>query len=870
MLKPGSVPAPKFSTPMMRQYMEIKKKHPDYLLFYRLGDFYELFMEDAKIGADVLDIVLTSRTRGKDGRIPMAGVPYHAVDSYLSKLVKAGYKVAICEQVSEADGKNLVEREVVRIVTPGTVLDEKSLEKKENNYILSIGYDGEILGVAAADLSTGAFHTTQIKVDNLEYILANELSKFSPSECILSDSLYEDTGILKILSSQECLNVYPFSDWDLFASNAGSYLKDHFGVKTLQSFDIEDKKCSLESSAALLGYLKHTQKDKISHIRRINYYYPGDYVILDKSTIRNLELFSTLRENKRQGSLIGVLDMTCTSMGGRLLRSWVLKPLIDKEKIVERLDAVEVFYGDSEKREELRSYLKHVPDIERLLSRLSAGLGNARDLVSLKEALKTTFAVKGSLKNYTVEFVKDIKKGISEELNLTVDLIEKTIGDEPPVETREGGLVKNGVDENLDSLRKKIKGGKDWVAKLEEKERKRTKISSLKVKFNRVFGYYIEVSKANLNLVPDDYTRKQTLVNAERFITPELKEQEELILSAEEKINEIEYRIFLDTVEKVLEKTEELQWASFAVAGLDCILNFAHLAQKNRYSRPKIVPGNKIEIKDGRHPVVEKILEDVEFVPNDTILNSSDRQLIIVTGPNMAGKSVYIRQTALIVLMAQIGSFVPAKNAGISLADRIFVRSGASDVITSGLSTFMVEMIETAYILNNATENSLIIMDEIGRGTSTYDGISIAWSVAEFLVKNTKAKTLFATHYHELQALAGKFTQIKNYQMAVEEYGEELVFLHRVIPGGASHSHGVAVARMAGVPEEVTRRSVVLLQSLEKRVGSNNIDLKNVSKKKKEAVSKDVEIVEELRKLNLDKITPLEALNKLQELKRRI
>ena len=813
--------APEFTTPMMRQYLDIKQKYSDCLLFFRLGDFYELFMDDAKIGSQVLDITLTSRDRGRDGHIPMAGVPFHAVDSYLAKLVKAGYKVAICEQLTEPDGHGIVERDVVRVVTPGTVLDENSLEKKENNFIISLSMDEKCIGIAVADISTGFFQVSEYELGDLEQILTNELARLNPSECVLPVFLYNHASLLKILKKAKNLSIFPFIDWDVYAAKSKHYLKKHFKVKTLSGYGLEEKTHSLRAGAGLLGYLNFTQKDKVEHIKHIVHFGKKDFVDLDRSTILNLELFTTIREGEKKGSLIHILDKTVTAMGGRKFRQWLLKPLIAADAIQRRYNAVDEFLVKGSTREQLRNKLETISDIERLVSRISVGIGNARDLVNLKEALTGILHIKTMCGEFKAPLTKDLICSMSPDLQNVVTLVAKNIVDFPPFDTKNGGLINLGVNKDLDNLKNTIKSSKDFITQLELTERKRTGITSLKIKFNLVFGYYIEITKSNLQHVPDNYYRKQTLVNAERFITEELKQHEELILTAEEKINALEYQIYLDVVDKVLQKTPLIQQSAQAVSELDCLLSFAHLAEKEHYCKPHIVQTGEITIKEGRHPVVEKLLDDTHFVPNDVTLNQSDHQLLVITGPNMAGKSVFIRQVGLIVLMSQIGSFVPAKEAKLTLVDKIFVRSGASDAITSGLSTFMVEMVETANILNNATSNSLIIMDEIGRGTSTYDGISIAWAVAEYLVTNKKSmpKTLFATHYHELQKLAEKFTaKIKNYQVLVQEKAGELVFLHTVAKGAASHSYGISVADLAGVPKEVTHKAFQVLQSLEKEL----------------------------------------------------
>lgn len=854
-----------FSTPMMKQYIDIKKSYQDCLVFYRMGDFYELFMEDAHIGAKILGITLTGRPRGKDGRIPMAGVPYHAVDSYLTKLVKSGYKVAICEQVSQPNKYGIIDREVIRIVTPGTVLDEKALDKKENNYIIALTIEKNTIGIATADISTGYFSTSEIYTEDIPQTLQGELSRINPSECILPEKLYNDPEILGMLRLERGLNLYCFHEWDDFSTNAKNFLKRHFGVTTLESFGIEDKPSALVSSAALLGYLQHTQKTTVKHIKKITLVSDDGAMILDRSTMINLELFSTIRDHNSQGSLLSIVDETITAMGGRLLRSWIKKPLTSKEALLCRHDSVEAFLNNREKRILLRDILEHVNDIERVLSRLSVNIGNARDLVHLKESLKSIIIIKDELQSFDTSLIEILRENISFDIDTVISLIEDTIVDEPPIDLRSGNIIRPGINEKLDQLRERISGSKAWIVRLEQQERERTGITSLKVRFNKVFGFYIEISKANLHLIPDNYFRKQTLVNAERFITPELKEQEEIILTSEEDGNELEYQLFNETVTKVIGYIQSLQQAAESIAALDCLLNFAHIAQKHSYTRARIVYSGEITIKEGRHPVVESLLEEGAFVPNDVILDTINQQVLIITGPNMAGKSVFIRQVALIVLMNQIGSFIPAKSARLSLVDRIFVRSGASDVITSGLSTFMVEMVETAHILNHATKHSLIIMDEIGRGTSTYDGISIAWAVAEFLVTHfkTSPKTLFATHYHELQELEKDYPKnIKNFHMSVEQNNGQPIFLHIVAPGGASHSYGVAVARLAGVPQAVITRATEILHELESR---------HIEEPQEQTHDEPMPlikhtVIQELEKINIHHMTPLEALNKLAQL----
>lgn len=875
---------PDFATPMMQQYVELKKQYADCLLLFRLGDFYELFMEDAKIGAKILNITLTSRDRGKDGRIPMAGVPYHALDVYLNKLVRAGYKVAICEQLSEPQSGELVVRDVVRIVTPGTILDENSLEKKENNFIATFSFDDSCLGLAYADVSTGVFYATELTFLKFEPTLLNELFKFNPAECILPHNYYNQPKLLNLLLTTRTLNVSPFDQWVHFADDGSAYLKNHFNIASLHGFGLEGLPHAIKASAALLGYLKHTQKDKIGHIKKIVKLSQDDFVELDRSTIFNLELLTTIRQGDKHGSFINYLDKTITSAGGRKLKQWVLKPLRSIEQINKRLDSVEVFIKDIPLRAQITDKLATIFDIERLLSRLSVGIGNARDLVNLKQSLNALLEIRVIIAKSNDSLIRECCENITLAIDSVVEIIAKTIEDNPPIDVKIGGLIKTGVNLELDNLKQRVLHSKDWISSLELTEKKRTGISSLKIRFNQVFGYYIEITKSNIDAVPDNYIRKQTLVNTERFITPELKEQEEFILSADEKIKTIEYDMFLNTVASVLKYTFDIQKAADAIATLDCLLNFVAFAETYGYCRPVISDDNQINIKDSRHPVVEELLVDTQFVPNDVCLDSTAHQLLIITGPNMAGKSVFIRQVALIVLMAQIGCFVPASEAHIGVVDQIFVRSGAADVITAGLSTFMVEMVETANILNNATSNSLIVMDEIGRGTSTYDGISIAWAIAEYLVQGSiTPKTLFATHYHELTELEAKYPKrIKNFQVVVKENNGMPIFLHKVMEGGASHSFGIAVANMAGIPTPVIKSATKLLHDLEAHRNVSGVATEgDLSEAELQSIQRSLENVTsateasealtkvflELQNLDLDNTTPIAALQKLLELK---
>lgn len=849
-----------FSTPMMQQYARIKSDYPDHLLLYRLGDFYELFMEDAHIGAKVLQIVLTRRPRGKDGDIPMAGVPYHAVDRYVGKLVKAGYKVAICEQVSAADGKGIVDRDVVRIITPGTILDEGSLEQKEHNYIMAIRLNEKNIGVAVADISTGLFQATQLnRNEPLKNLISQELVRFHPSEILLHQDDYNNPQLLKIIKLLGDTNITKVDEWKTYTYKPEEQLMNHFRVSTLKGCGFSNEIYAIEAAAAVLGYLKYTQRGNVSHMRTLLSYSPDDSVLLDSSTLSNLEIFRNLHEGKRDGSLLSILDDSQTAMGGRMLQEWLRKPLRSKERIESRLDAVEMFYADSRLRDMVRDLLSELYDIERLISRLSVGIGNAADLVNIASSLESIEKIHHILSNTHQPIAKVLIESLQLDIQEVIQTVRERIVEDPPIDVRGGGLIQSGVHKELDELRTIVKDGKSWLADLEQKEKERTGITTLKVRYNKVFGYYIEISKSFVDKVPKDYIGRQTLVNAERFVTPELKTYEEKILNAQDTIEKIEFDEFQKTVQSVLSHIDILQKVSDAIAYIDCVSNFAYIAIKNQYVRPSLIQKGAIVLTDARHPVVEKYIDDAQFVPNSVTLDHGKNQLHIITGPNMAGKSVFIRQTALVVLMAHIGCFVPARTASISIVDRIFVRSGASDMITSGLSTFMVEMVETAYILNHATPHSLIILDEIGRGTSTYDGVSIAWAVSEYLVKNWKKgpRGLFATHYHELQDLEEVYADsISTYHMAVEDHNGKPVFLHKVVPGGTSHSYGVAVADLAGVPEDVISSAKQKLHALE----SLRID---------PALLKEdygVQLQREILSLEVDAMKPLDALQILHTL----
>ncbi len=808
-----------YNTPMMQQWLGIRKKYRDSLLLFRLGDFYELFEEDAKIGAEVLGIALTSRTRGSDGRVPMCGIPYHALDNYLGKLIKAGYKAAICEQVEDASqASGMVDREVVRVVTPGTVLDDKNLNQKENNYILGLEIEEGALGLAYSDLSTGEIYVYEQEVDDLEKDLAAEVLRIQPAEVISSHRNYNSGEVLRALRVVSEANIYPRDDWERNTRDFEEILKDHFGVMSFEGFGLDRKKDGqgLKAAAALLAYLKETQQSSLKHIKKLTPFWSEDYLRLDPMTIANLELFTTLR-GQRGGSLIEVLDKTHTAFGGRKLRQWLLKPLYSKEKIEKRLDAVEVMTDKSSQRKEIEDILGQVLDIERLLSRIAVGTANPRDLEGLCVSLENLCDLSIYLKENLTPLAYLLPAEDVEKIKPLIKLLKNSIQEDPPATLNDGGYIADGVSAELDEYRDILAGSKEWLADFEQKQRKNTGIESLKVDQNKVFGFYIEVSKANLDKVPEHYIRKQTLVNSERFIVPELKEREQAALEAEERIKILERELFADLLEDILEYVEEAQTVAEGAAKIDVFACLAEVAEKNRYTRPRLVEDSRMEIEGGRHPVVEEILEE-PFVPNDTKMNSDDAQVLLITGPNMAGKSTYLRQTALITLLAQVGSFVPARKASIPVRDQIFTRVGAQDNLSQGQSTFLVEMTETAKILNNCTEKSLVIFDEIGRGTSTFDGMSIAWAVIEYLVKNKEkaALTLFATHYHELTVLGEKFPAVKNLQMAVDKEKDEIVFLYKVVEGKAWQSYGVEVAELAGLPHSVVSRAKSVLQRIKK------------------------------------------------------
>jgi len=819
-----------FNTPMMQQWLRIRKKYPDCVLLFRLGDFYELFEGDAKIGSEVLGIALTSRTRGSDGRVPMCGIPYHALDNYLGKLIKAGHKAAICEQVEDpSQTSGMVERRVVRVVTPGTVLDDKNLTQKENNYIAAIQLEGKEVGLAYADLGTGEIYIHSLETDNLEKELATELLRVQPSEVISSHQNYNRPEVLRALRSIPQANIYPYDNWEQKVRNWEKILKEHFGVVSFEGFGIETGRdeTALESAAALLGYLKETQQSSLPHIKKLTPFWSKDYLRLDAMTISNLELFTTLRGQKG-ATLVNILDNTRTALGGRKLRQWILKPLFSKKKLEKRLDVVQELRDNSAERESLQEILAQILDIERLLSRVSVGTANPRDLEGLEVSLEKSGELSGLLAEKLSPFSYLFPKSLADKIEPAVELLKKWLQEDPPAVLTEGGYIKSGVSDELDEQREILAGSRKWLKDFEEKQRKETGIESLKVDQNKVFGFYIEVSNSNLDKIPDTYIRKQTLVNSERFILPELKEREEQTLRAEQEIKDIERRLFDELLGKILSFLEEIQEAARCVSKVDALASLAAVAEKNRYSRPDLLSSGRLEIIGGRHPVIEQVQDD-PFVPNDIKMEKEEAQVLLITGPNMAGKSTYLRQTALITLLAQLGSFVPARSARIPIRDQIYTRVGASDNLSLGQSTFLVEMAETARILNNCTEKSLVIFDEIGRGTSTFDGMSIAWAVIEYLVKNKNksAYTLFATHYHELTTLGEKFRKIKNLQMAIDKEKEEIIFLYKVVEGSAWESYGIKVGELAGLPSPVVRRAKDVLQRVKKN--QEKISVRGVS-----------------------------------------
>lgn len=818
-------------TPMMRQYFEIKENYKDCILFFRLGDFYEMFFEDAETAARELELVLTGRDCGLEKRAPMCGIPFHASNSYIGRLVAKGYKVAICEQVEDPKvAKGIVKRDVIKVITPGTYTDSSFVEETKNNYIMTIYSDLERnrCSLAITDISTGDFLATEGELE--KGVILDEISKFNPKEIILLDSL--DQELIKdiTLTTPALISRKPI---EYFEENFEEVLNNQFGEKS-NSLSLMVKK----SSNALVKYILDTQKISLTNINDIEVYSLVDFMTIDLSSRRNLELTENLREKSKKGSLLWVLDKTETSMGSRMLRRWIEEPLVNKEKITLRLNAVEELFNDLSLNDSLKEALHDIYDIERILGKISNKNANAKDLIALKTSIGKIPNVKGIIENCTSSLLKNYHHNL-DDLRDIYELLEKSIKEDPSLTLKDGDLIKDGFNSEIDELRLAKTNGKDWISSLENREREFTGIKSLKVGFNKVFGYYIEISKANYSSIPEGrYIRKQTLANAERFITPELKEIEEKLLGASEKLCSLEYDIFLDIRNEVENHIDRLKTTAKIIAELDCISNLAFVALENDFIKPEINEDGETKIENGRHPVVEKVIPKGEFIPNDTIINKDDNQLLIITGPNMAGKSTYMRQVAIITLMCQIGSFVPASKANISVVDKIFTRIGASDDLAGGKSTFMVEMWEVSNILKNATENSLVLLDEVGRGTSTYDGLSIAWSVIEYICKNKnlRCKTLFATHYHELTKLEGEIHGVRNYSVAVKEVDNNIIFLRKIIEGGADQSYGIEVAKLAGIPDEVINRAKEILEKLEMESSKDNLDLalKEVNASKEE------------------------------------
>ena len=854
-------------TPMMQQYYQIKEKYRDAILLFRVGDFYETFGEDAKVASKELNIALTATGRGKGAtrKIPMAGVPFHAVTPYIKQLIKKGYKVAICEQVWDKERKDVETREVVRLITPGTVIEDTFLEERISNYLMCVNLvDGKV-GVAIVDVSTGEFSVTELEDDAAHSSLLNEVERVKPAEIILPESLE-----LALELGRDTCTISRYDDYYFDYKTAYTTLLNHFGVISLDGFGCGELKAGITAAGAVISYLRDTQKKVLSHIKPLKTFSVSDYMVLDSVTVRNLELFNNIRDGTQRGTLISVLDKTLTGMGSRLLKKNLQFPLLDIGEIKRREEAVNEFYADILLRESLKAVFKETYDIERIISRVSYGNANARDLISLKRSLLQINELRVILKKCRAEKIKNARRALkSNTFSEVVDLVERSILEEPPITVKEGGLIKKGFNAELDELRTIKHEGRRWLAEFEEHEKARTGIKSLKVGYNKVFGYYVEVRKTWIEQVPDSYIRKQTLTGAERYITEELKAYEAKALSAEERIKELEYELFERIRKDVAKRAKEIQEAANSIAELDMLLAFADVAAGNGYCCPEVNEGDEIAITAGRHPVVEKEVKE-GFVPNDVRIGE-DNRLMIITGPNMSGKSTFMRQTALIVLMAQLGSFVPAKEAKIGVVDRIFTRVGAYDDLSMGQSSFMVAMSETANILNNATERSLIILDEIGRGTSTLDGVSIAWSVGEYVNQRLKAKTMFATHFYELTELADTFDSVKCYNVSIKEVADEIFFIRKVVEGRGSKSYGIQVAKLAGLPDEVIESAKSVLKRMESEMERERIE--DSEKKvvvKKEYVVQEHPVIEELKTINVEQISPIEALNLLYEVKKKL
>ncbi|MGD2173983.1 MAG: DNA mismatch repair protein MutS [Candidatus Brocadiaceae bacterium] len=860
-------------TPMMKQYLAFKRKHREAVLLFRMGDFYEVFFEDAKLCSRELGLALTSREKGENA-VPMAGFPHHAADTYIKRLIKAGHRVAICEQVQDpAEATGLVERDVTRVMTPGTLTEEHILDSRTNNFLAAVSMDRELAGVAWVDLSTGKFQVEEVPPDSV----ADSLNRIAPAECLLPEepsSGEDEAGALVQSLSEPCM-VTRRPPWEFAADEGRRLLNDHFSTHNLAGFGLDGMGPSLGAAGALLAYLQETQRSAPGHIRKVEKFTGDRFLILDSTTRRSLELVETLRTGEQKGSLLSILDRTATPMGARLLRSWILTPLRRKEEIERRLDAVEALFGRKRLRRDVTDALKDIYDIERLSTKVHCERANARDLVALHDSLSHVPGLRELLADADAELLEDCRDRL-DAVPEAGGLIEAAIKPDPPTTVTEGDIIRDGFNPELDEVRRTAREGKDWIAGFEAREAERTGIPSLKVGYNKVFGYYIEVTNTHRDKVPDDYVRKQTLKNAERYITPELKERESAVLGAGERAKELEYELFQEIRDEVSSHTERLQRTAAALAELDVLTCLARVAAEAGYVRPEITEERVLRVSDGRHPVLEQTLEE-QFVPNDIEMDAGETCLLVITGPNMSGKSVYIRQTALIVLMAQMGSFVPAREAEIGLADRIFTRVGASDEQQRGRSTFMVEMLEAANILNNATGRSLIILDEVGRGTSTFDGVSIAWATAEYIHDNLRSRTLFATHYHELAQLANTLDGVRNLNVAVREWEGKVIFLHRVVPGSTDRSYGIHVAKLAGVPGDVLQRARQILALLEENAMGPDDEPRFVPQRQPQAGPRassvqvplfkplDSRVREELLALDPDKMTPLEALRKLNQ-----
>lgn len=867
-------------TPMMRQYFEIKNNYPDYILFYRLGDFYEMFFDDAVTASRELELTLTGRNCGLEERAPLCGVPYHAADVYLSRLVEKGYKVAICEQVEDpATAKGLVKREVVRILTPGTVIDPAFLDERENNYVLALS-EKNAWSVAYADITTGELKTTLFDPEKGTDRVLEEILKVKPREIIVSKTFDGLHNIIMSTLSAEGYTMTTVPDAYFDPHQATPLIRRVYGVLSLEGLGLAPDSAQLSAVGGLLAYIEETQKVDLRHFEQIQVYQTGQFMMLDKFAWRNLEIVETLRDKRKRGSLLWVLDQTATSMGGRRLRQWLERPLLDTAAIEQRLETVDLFVNDLILRSEVRDLLKSVYDLERLSSKLVFGTINARDLLALKASLAILPDLKAILSDGDATLLNQLR-GEIDLLQDVYSLIEEAITDDPPISVKEGGLLRSEYNADLAELRDIVQNGKQWILDLEARERQRTGIKTLKVGFNKVFGYFLDITRANSHLVPEDYQRKQTLANSERYFTPELKALEEKVLGAEERITGLEYELFTEIRTAVLAEVSRLKRTADAVAAIDVLVGLAELAYVQNYCRPTTGEPGTLIIEGGRHPVIEKMFPKVPFIPNDAALDQDEQQFHIITGPNMAGKSTYLRQVALIALLYQIGSFVPAHRADLSPVDRIFTRVGASDDLSQGQSTFMVEMIELSHILRHATPQSLILLDEIGRGTSTYDGLSIAWAVVEHLSRRSgiRAKTMFATHYHELTELEGKFSGVKNFCIAVREQGDDIVFLRKIVRGGANQSFGIQVARLAGLPEAVVTRARQILRKLEENDINNNIQqLNDLDKDLAVAPSPAVQqlsfltagqadgLIAEIAALDVLKMTPLEAMGALDRL----